>query len=216
MTRLAMPRKTTFYQNLSNSLFPAIDDIYEKSYKAVNEIITSRDPPTIHLAGDGRYDSRGYSAEFCTYSLLDVDSKLIVEQVTLKKSDEKCPSNELESRALQAGLNHLQQDIGLDIESLTTDQHTRIIKLMREKFGSIDHRFDGWHQIKNLEKHWRKLLKNALLFRSEQPDFDNDSDESEDGEYMQTEEDIHNPTEGNDSPDEDFTDSEDFSESDND
>lgn len=62
---------------------------------------------------------------------------------------------------------------------------------------------------------WKvQLLKNALVFRSEQTDFDNDRDESEDGEHMQTEEDIHSPTEVNDSPVEDFTDSEDFSESD--
>ena len=47
----------------------------------------------------------------------------------------------------------------IDINILTTDQHTQIRKFMREKYPSILHQFDVWHRAKNLRK---KLTKVAM------------------------------------------------------
>lgn len=39
------------------------------------------------LAGDSRCDSPGFSAKYCTYSLLDTETNLIMHTVTLKRSE---------------------------------------------------------------------------------------------------------------------------------
>ena len=38
------------------------------------------------LAGDDRCDSPGFSAKYCTYSLMDTETNLIVHTETLKRS----------------------------------------------------------------------------------------------------------------------------------
>lgn len=60
----------------------------EKFWKNHQEEVISRvSGSNLILAGDGRCDSPGFSAKYCTYSLLDTATNLIVHTETLKLSD---------------------------------------------------------------------------------------------------------------------------------
>lgn len=70
----------TYYRVVSSLVVPAIDEVYELHREnwltKVREVAgTERD---LHLAGDGQYDSRGYSALICKYVLMCASTKLIV------------------------------------------------------------------------------------------------------------------------------------------
>ena len=50
------------------------------------DILAKTSGRSLLLAGDGRCDSPGFSAKYCTYSLMDTDTNLIVHMETLKRS----------------------------------------------------------------------------------------------------------------------------------
>ena len=51
------------------------------------EILNSLQGKSLILSGDGRCDSPGFSAMYCTYSLMDTETKLILHSETLKRSE---------------------------------------------------------------------------------------------------------------------------------
>lgn len=55
----------------------------------------------------------------------------------------------MEKEGLVRGLKALA-DEGVTVNSLVTDQHSGITKMLREKLPQINHFFDGWHVVKGL------------------------------------------------------------------
>ena len=55
----------------------------------------------------------------------------------------------MEKEGLVRGLKALA-DEGVTVNSLVTDQHSGITKMLREKLTQINHFFDGWHVVKGL------------------------------------------------------------------
>ena len=51
-----------------------------------SDILAKTSGRSLLLAGDGRCDSPGFSAKYCTYSLMDTETNLIVHTETLKRS----------------------------------------------------------------------------------------------------------------------------------
>ena len=78
----------------------------------------------INLLGDGRCDSPGYNAKYGTYTFLDKNSGLILNfnilHVRIAGN-----SAHMEVDGLKQVLEHLEGH-GLQISSLTTDQHKQI------------------------------------------------------------------------------------------
>ena len=60
-----------------------IEDYWEKQQ---TDILKNTSGRSLLLAGDGRCDSPGFSAKYCTYSLMDTETNLIVHTETLKRS----------------------------------------------------------------------------------------------------------------------------------
>ncbi|KAH7972204.1 hypothetical protein HPB52_009145 [Rhipicephalus sanguineus] len=102
------------------------------------------------LAGDGRCDTPGHSADFGTYTLLDTDLNKILH-IELVKSTEVASSNRMEREGLQRALHELTH-LGLQIESLVTDRHSEIKAFMKQYYPAICHLFDLWHIGKGLKK----------------------------------------------------------------
>lgn len=120
----------------------------------------------VHLSGDGCFDTRGYSAAWCRYFILDAETSEVLHHVIVHKSEtgnssgkmEVCVSQLLlthkkwQVAALEKGLYELSEMLGgVDgIGSLVTDRHGAVIKMMQVKFKGIDHFFDPWHYFRNI------------------------------------------------------------------
>ena len=148
---------TQFYFLQKRYVFPAINIIY-KSHR--NRLFQeSQDDEKLDVSGDGRCDTPGYNAKYCTYSLMNqTNSKILhfhvvsVDQTTSSVAMEKC--------GLIKTLDMLECR-GLNIHSITTDDHQSIKKYLKDK-KSPRHQLDIWHKSKNIKKKITKLAKNKL------------------------------------------------------
>ena len=110
----------------------------------------------LRLAGDGRCDSPGYSAKYCTYSLLDMDTDTVITFVVVQVS-ETGSSCKMEAEGFRRCMSYLL-GLGFTIEVLATDRHVQIRSMMKKEFSSINHQFDVWHLSNNVKK---KLTQRA-------------------------------------------------------
>lgn len=76
------------------------------------------------LAGDGRCDSPGKSAKFCTYSMMDIDSGVILHAETVDKREVGLKSPNMEKEAFTRSLEFLLPRI--KCTEIITDASTSI------------------------------------------------------------------------------------------
>ncbi|XP_059899463.1 uncharacterized protein LOC132451154 isoform X2 [Gadus macrocephalus] len=147
-----MIAKTTFYEMQKAYLHPAIEDLYQQQRKEImaRVYLEQEDGKKLHLSGDGRCDTPGFSAKYCHYTLMLDDTKEIIH-TELLQSTEAGSSVAMEPLGFKRGMNEIMGD-GLDIEVMTTDRSTSIRKIMREEFPNVQHEFDIWHTAKGLRK----------------------------------------------------------------
>ena len=137
------------------------------------------DGKKLHLSGDGRCDTPGFSAKYCHYTLMLDDPKEIIHtellqvnkrltqenkntcyycccenyysiQVSIQLySTEAGSSVAMEPLGFKRGMKEIMGD-GLDIEVMTTDRSTSIRTIMREEFPNVQHEFDIWHTAKGM------------------------------------------------------------------
>ena len=84
LLNLAMFSESTFYRLQKEYLFPVIHTNYAMQQDAVLEFLRGID---LKLSGDGRCDSPGYSAKYCTYSLMDSATDLILDYKLIQSSE---------------------------------------------------------------------------------------------------------------------------------
>nr|XP_054592512.1 uncharacterized protein LOC107373174 isoform X2 [Nothobranchius furzeri] len=124
-------------------LVDSIKDFWEKKRAAIIDCLRVKE--SVVALADGRMDSPGHTAQFCTYTTMENDSKDIISVVTVDKR--------------QTNRNSV------------TDAHMQISALLdprkgRYKEKAIIHSLDVWHAAKNLTKklHVAGILKgNAIL-----------------------------------------------------
>ena len=109
-----------------------------------------------YLSGDGRCDSPGYNAKYCTYSLYDNNISKIIE-ISLTQVTEAGNSNRMEKYGLIKVLDKMAQK-GIALKQITTDRHQSVKEYLREERSDIEHQFDVWHFCKNIKS---KILKAA-------------------------------------------------------
>ena len=117
----------------------------------------------LHLSGDGRCDSPGYSAKYCTYSIMDSVSDLILDY-KLVQSSETGSSVAMEKEGFQRCLDYLLAN-DVKILSIATDRHRGVGSLMKNKYSYIEHQYDVWHLAKSVVK---KLTKKGKQKHCEQ------------------------------------------------
>ena len=82
------------------------------------------------LAGDGRCDSPGKSAKYCTYSFIDTNTDKIIHTKTIDKREVSLKSPNMEIKAFEQGIDFLTGR-GLDVVEVVTDGSTSIKKSIR-------------------------------------------------------------------------------------
>ena len=104
----------------------------------------------LHLSGDGRFDSPGYSAKYCTYSIMDSVKYLILDY-NLVQTTETGSSVAMEKEGLRRCLDSLLAH-DAQILSIVTDRHRGVGLLMRQEYRFIEHQYDVWHLAKSVVK----------------------------------------------------------------
>ena len=80
------------------------------------------------LSGDGRCNSPGKSAKYCTYSLMDIDTGYILHSETVDKREVALQSPNMEKVAFVKSLQFLQ--VHVLCKEIITDASTSIRKEM--------------------------------------------------------------------------------------
>ena len=101
------------------------------------------------ICGDAQFDSPGFSAKYCTYSIMNCPTNEIIDLIVIQKGQF---TGELERQACQLLLGILVNEVKLDVGDFVTDRHTSIGSMMKEIFPGIFHAFDVWHMGKSLLK----------------------------------------------------------------
>ncbi|XP_008188913.1 uncharacterized protein LOC103311124, partial [Acyrthosiphon pisum] len=123
---------------------PVICNIWEDQKKStINSIKNSEND--IWLAGDGQYDSPGFCAKYCIYSVMDLRSGKIVDFKLVQKGMVK---GDLERKGCELLLNDLTKNQNFNIKLFLTDRHKGIRFYIRTQHPEIQHEFDVWHLSK--------------------------------------------------------------------
>ncbi|XP_067844712.1 uncharacterized protein [Heptranchias perlo] len=109
------------------------------------------------LCGDGRNDSAGHSAQYCTYTFSHHTRKHILNIDVVDVSEVSGKSTNIEKLGFQRSLDCLRTK--LNIIEVTTNNNPQIDTLMKKgKYSAIFHSHDIWHGGKNIQK---KMMKAA-------------------------------------------------------
>ena len=120
---LAMPfmSDSTFYELASRWVHPVICKNFTRLRK---EIITElKVSENSVLCGDAQFDSPGYSAKFCTYTIMDCANDKVVDTIVIQKGHYQ---GELEKQACRELLNILITEDEVDIAKFVNDRHQGI------------------------------------------------------------------------------------------
>jgi hypothetical protein len=170
--KLNVISESEFYKVQTQYLFPVIKSAWELNRDKVE---LSFEGEELVLCGDGRCDSPGHSAKYCTYSLMEQCSGLIVNfelvQVGESVLSDDCShfdpvqrlkySQNLEKEGLIRCLHHVQTGLLGPVKILATDRHPQITSYMRTKQKHINHQFDIWHLAKSIVKKISSVTKSA-------------------------------------------------------
>ena len=152
--------KSTFFRVQNTYINPAVNSSWLMHQTAIMSVLSEQE---LHLCGDARSDSPGFSAKYSSYSLMDMSSLLIVDQQLVALSEPIIQNSvSMEKEALDRSLQFLISS-GLKIHTLATDRHTGVQSLLKENYPDIKHQFDVWHVAKNVTKklHKKSLKKEA-------------------------------------------------------
>ena len=141
--------KGTYYNLRERYVFPVVKSKWKEEQAKVFLDLKSRGSGVV-LAGDGRCDSPGHCAKYCTYTFLDVESQKVVDFKVVSVS-EVANSNQMEKKGFVDTLGHVEAN-GVKVAVISTDRHPQIKKEMRVNHGDISHAFDPWHLAKSVSK----------------------------------------------------------------
>ncbi|XP_066303883.1 uncharacterized protein [Branchiostoma lanceolatum] len=142
--------QSEFFNIQTTYAIPTIHDYYTYQQEMAQDLV--RDG-AVTIMGDGRCDSPGYCAKYCSYTVMEEKTALILD-MKLVQVTETGTSQSMEKEGLQRCLEELD-DKGIDIECLATDRHRGIAAMMKKDYKDIKHEFDIFHVSKNVTQKLR-------------------------------------------------------------
>lgn len=149
--KLHFPSQSSFTRMQRTYLVPAIEEKWDEHLRSFRAELEDKD---VVLLGDGRMDSPGHCAKYCTYSMMENDSKKIIAIETLDKREVGKKSTNMEKAGFQRALEDVRSSN--NVTEVVTDAHLQIGALMKRQYPQIKHSHDIWHAAKNLGK---KIVK---------------------------------------------------------
>lgn len=83
--------------------------------------------------GDGRNDNPGHSSQYCSYALMDYNSKKIVSIQTVDKRQTERKSVNMEKLGFIQGMTDVRA-LGLSVKEIVTDAHPGITSVMSKSY----------------------------------------------------------------------------------
>ncbi|KAJ8897431.1 hypothetical protein PR048_002777 [Dryococelus australis] len=105
-------------------------------------LVQNRNNP-VWLAGDGQYDSPGFSAKYLVYSLMYLDTGLVVD---FELVQEEMVKGKLERAACENIMEKFVNKENCDVKLFLSDRHKGIRYLLKTRFPNIEHEFDVTYQ----------------------------------------------------------------------
>ena len=155
LLNLQVPGCTSYYKLQRNILLPVVERHWKEEQ---GKVVAALSNHPITLAGDGRCDSPGFSAKYCTYTLMDNTSQKVVD-FELVQVTEATSSVGMEKVGFEKVMDRIV-DSPLTVTDVSTDRHVSIKKLMKDKYSrkGIGHQFDPYHVVNWVRK---KLTEKA-------------------------------------------------------
>jgi hypothetical protein len=139
----------------------------------------------INICGDGQFDSPGFCARYCFYSIIEATTNKVLDFYVADKSQTEY-SSRMEPFATKMLLARLHKE-KIAVKVCTTDRSGQLKSLMKEVnearlrkgLQPIKHAFDIWHYVKSVIKDiynasklkkcaalagWSRSVKNMLWF----------------------------------------------------
>lgn len=151
--------ETVFYDIQRNLLLPAVNNYYINESQSDIENFQGQ---SLWLSGDGRCDSPGYKAKYCSYSMMEMSSQKIIT-FDLVQVSQASSSVGMEKGDFFNCMGKMA-DAGLSVGVMATDRHVGIRKVLKD-YKEVDHEFDIWHLTKSIGK---KLTSKARLKGNEE------------------------------------------------
>ncbi|XP_014666172.1 PREDICTED: uncharacterized protein LOC106808111 [Priapulus caudatus] len=131
---------------------PSVNEMYSAMQNSALEKFHGH---SVIVMGDGRNDSPGHSAMYCTYTVVECESLTILAVVVVDKRHVGKRSTNMEKEALVRAMS-IVREAGIKVVEVVTDAHSQIAKYIRTQHPSVKHSFDVWHGAKNLCKKLNK------------------------------------------------------------
>lgn len=173
---------TSFYNIQRTLVVPVINKHFNENIVQAREESKGKDKA---ILGDGRFDSPGKCAKYCTYTCISPSTKKVVASTTIQTTKGK-GSAPLELTGFKKCLDELSSN-NYPVSVVATDRNRQLAKWLRIEKPEIEHKFDPWHFVKNIKsklrpltrrkgckilQEWLKPIGNHLFYCSENCDGD--------------------------------------------
>ena len=139
-----------FYRTLKVNLYPVI---IKKWTSMRDSLISSLGSEKCDIAGDGQFDSPGFSAKYCKYSIMNINTGAILDFFVAQQG---MYSEDLETVSCKEVLANLIQK-GLNIHRFVTDENSKVSKMVVDTYSTIIHCLDVWHKARLIKKKLKKI-----------------------------------------------------------
>jgi len=126
---------TPFYDIQRTNLMPVIIEAWRTQQQSLFAELRCNGKP-LRLCGDGRMDSPGFSAKYCCYTLMDMDTDKVIAFAVVDVSAASGISTNMEVLAFQHCLQELL-DNGFTVDVIATDRHVQVRSLLKKKYPTI-------------------------------------------------------------------------------
>lgn len=121
--KLAIFSSTTYYDIIKSYISGVLAQVWQEHRQAnVGDLLSAEDD--VQLAGDGQYDSPGFSGKYCTYSVMDLKTHKIIDFEVVQR---KQVVVDLEKAGCERVLRRLRDADHVPITLMVTDRHRGMV-----------------------------------------------------------------------------------------